>query len=272
MKKGLIYENLKNSQDAFKIQKFVNHNSQGREHWHENIEILYFVSGSASTYCNGVEYNVSAGDILFVNANEFHIGTLFLSKSEFYCIQINSNFLSNFIGGKYVIFNNHITDSKCAEILDFIIKNYKKSDFEVELEIKKRLYSFFCILASKYVKTVLSKDDFKKNLKKHDKISAIINYINNYYNKPELSVSHIASSFSLSTSYLTHFFKDEYGKNISEYIGETRIRHAKTLLETTDMPIGEIAFNCGFLDANFFSRKFKQITGCTPTQYKNRTE
>ena len=272
MKKGLIYENLKDIQDIFTVRKFVNHNSRGREHWHENIEILYFVNGTASTYCNGVEFDVRTGDILFVNANEFHIGTLFFSKSEFYCIQINPNFFSNFIGNKYVVFNNLISDRECAEILDYIIKNHKKSDYKIELEIRNKLYSFFCILANRYVYDILSEEDFKKNLKKHDKISAILNYINNYYYNPDISVKHIADTFSISASYLTHFFKDEYGKNISDYISETRIRHAKALLQTTNMPIGEVAFNCGFLDANFFSRKFKQITGLTPTEYKNRPE
>lgn len=262
------YENLQIVGRTIEIKKFKNHKSGNNEHWHEKIEILYFTRGTAVTYCSGTYYEVHAGDILFVNGNEFHIGILSYSDSEYCCIQINPDFFTNFISGNYITFQNRITDRECTNLLDKMIENYEMNDFRNVIELNKNLYSFLAILAERYVKSVTSEADFKKQMKKHDKLAAIISYINNYYHNTELSVNYLANIFSLSPSYLTHFFKEEYGKNISEYINETRIRNAKTLLETTDIPISEVAFKCGFLDANYFSRKFRQIAGVTPRKYR----
>ena len=47
-----------------------------------------------------------------------------------------------------------------------------------------------------------------------------------------------------------------------------RIERAKTLLVTTEAPIGNIALNVGFDDENYFSRTFRKVVGSTPTQYR----
>lgn len=50
-----------------------------------------------------------------------------------------------------------------------------------------------------------------------------------------------------------------------------RIEQAERLLTSTDKAIAEIAAAVGFPDANYFSRKFRVITGCSPRDFrKNR--
>ena len=84
----------------------------------------------------------------------------------------------------------------------------------------------------------------------------------------DLSVTDIATHFNMSTSYFAHFFKQYAQKSVIEYINEIRITHAKNFLEKEETPISEIALRVGFSDVNYFSRKFKAITGMTPTEYK----
>ena len=87
-----------------------------------------------------------------------------------------------------------------------------------------------------------------------------------------LSVADIAAHFNMSPSYLAHFFKEYGQKSVIEYVNETRILHAKNFLEKEEIPISEIALRVGFSDINYFSRKFKAITGTTPTEYKKNCE
>ena len=87
-----------------------------------------------------------------------------------------------------------------------------------------------------------------------------------------LSIADIAAHFNMSTSYLAHFFKEYGQKSVIEYVNETRILHAKNFLEKEEIPISEIALRVGFSDINYFSRKFKAITGTTPTEYKKNCE
>ena len=56
----------------------------------------------------------------------------------------------------------------------------------------------------------------------------------------------------------------------NEYISKLRIEKAITLISGTDMPFSEIAEKTGFTTPSYFSTAFKQYTGETPSQYKER--
>jgi AraC-like DNA-binding protein len=58
--------------------------------------------------------------------------------------------------------------------------------------------------------------------------------------------------------------------NLKEYIQEVRLRHARLMLNTTRLPIQEIASNCGFLDVNYFTRVFRKVHGISPRAYRNK--
>ena len=60
----------------------------------------------------------------------------------------------------------------------------------------------------------------------------------------------------------------QLSKDIKETFKQVRIRKATDLIKTTDMTMLEIAFYCGFADANYFSRTFKKYMGVTPTSIR----
>ena len=110
---------LKNS--PVYVKKFIHHNSCGRIHWHEALEILYFTQGKAITACNLQEYEVKKGSIVLINGNELHTGIISEQDSVFYCIQFDPNFFHNLIGGEYILFQNIIQDEDCSKLLDELI-------------------------------------------------------------------------------------------------------------------------------------------------------
>ena len=64
-----IVETLVLEHQPYRIKKFVNHRAKGYGHFHEEVEILYFVSGEGALTCNLKEYAVREGDIVFINGN-----------------------------------------------------------------------------------------------------------------------------------------------------------------------------------------------------------
>lgn len=98
-------------------------------------------------------------------------------------------------------------------------------------------------------------------------IQNCMNYIDFYYGT-DLSLDNLARICSVSKSYLSVLFRKETGITITEYINQTRIRESIALLNTTGMPIGDIAAHCGFPDANYFSRIFRKLQGQSPRQYR----
>jgi transcriptional regulator GlxA family with amidase domain len=55
---------------------------------------------------------------------------------------------------------------------------------------------------------------------------------------------------------------------VTDYINRTRVRRAEALLGKTALPMQAIAEQCGFSDANYFTRTFKKINDVSPNDYR----
>jgi len=263
------YETLPIFTNPIRIRKFVNHRSFDRIHWHEEIELLYFTEGEGVISCDLKEHTVKAGDIVFVNGKELHTGCLRGAKTVYYCIHVSTEFFHNLTGDEYVIFQNIISDGACADLLQRVLSEAQKEGFESAIAVKRLMYEFFALAGRSHISSVLSKDDYVNNFKRLNTLNAIIEYVDRHFHE-ELNVDILAKQFHISSSYFSHLFKKRVNKTVTEYINETRISHAKSLLEREDLSIGEIAGLTGFADINYFSRKFKAITGMTPSEYRRR--
>ena len=98
-------------------------------------------------------------------------------------------------------------------------------------------------------------------------IEKCMQYIDlNYRNS--FTISTLAQYCSVTENYLSATFRRKTGKTLTEYINEIRIEHSILLLNTTKAPIQQIANQCGFPNANYYSRIFKKYKGTTPLTYR----
>lgn len=266
--KPSAYERIPHRENHITIKPFVDYN-KSHLHWHEMIEILYYQDDRTVVNCNLDEISVQKGDIIFVNMNELHKATKKGFPATYHCIHLRTDFFSNLIGGKYVVFKNHIRDKRCADLLDKVIECYESDDFNKEIYMKKYMYGFFEIICSDHVQDVFDRTQYMKNFKVYDKFNDIVIYINDHYDE-DITVTDIAERFFVSESYLSRFFKEKSGKSVMKYVNDVRIERAKTYLLRTSMSVGEIANCVGFDDINYFSRKFRLTSGMTPSEYRKK--
>ena len=92
------------------------------------------------------------------------------------------------------------------------------------------------------------------------------------FSEPELSVSAIAGEVGMSDSRLSTECRKVYRMTPLEHITRARMQRARRLLRTTDMPVKDIAVECGYYDISGFNRRFKAYTGMTPQQYKQSSD
>lgn len=102
-------------------------------------------------------------------------------------------------------------------------------------------------------------------------VSSAISYINENYEK-DFSNTFLANMCHLSLGRFEHIFRAEMGISPSAYRQSLRIDNAKNLLSSTELPISEVGILCGFSDSLYFSRIFRQKTGCSPTEYRRKSE
>ena len=128
----------------------------------------------------------------------------------------------------------------------------------------KRTHDVFLRLAL----NLIDLEEKEESGRKGQLISAINNYISlNLHGS--LSLSEIADCFHMNPSYLSRFYKQETGLNISDFIMSQRIRKAKKLLERPEFKINEIAQLSGFESSSYFSRAFRKSEGLSPQEWRD---
>lgn len=96
-------------------------------------------------------------------------------------------------------------------------------------------------------------------------------YIQQRYSK-DISLEEVAKYVDISSYYFSKLFKEEEGMNFIDYVTSLRIEKAKQMLKANNISVKEICVNAGYTDPNYFSRIFKRIVGCTPTEYREGME
>ena len=100
-----------------------------------------------------------------------------------------------------------------------------------------------------------------------DKLTA---YIEENYHKP-LTIDALVKQFFVSSSTVSHLFKDKLGVSIYRYMNQRRLIAAKSLIEKGIL-LEDVARQTGFRDYSGFYRAFRQEFGISPRQYKNLIE
>jgi AraC family transcriptional activator FtrA len=83
-----------------------------------------------------------------------------------------------------------------------------------------------------------------------------------------LTLDRIAVNTDVSVRTLSRRFKEVIGTSVMDWIIAQRLARARTLLETTDLPITEIAQRCGFASTQSLRSHFVERTRTTPSRYR----
>lgn len=103
----------------------------------------------------------------------------------------------------------------------------------------------------------------QKRVPNEDCFCGIAQYVLRNYNE-NLSVSQFEQKYSLSSRYMASLFRKAGFRHFSGFVSHVRCFEADLLLYDTDLPVREIAVQCGFSSVNYFVKVFKAFFGVTP--------
>ncbi len=84
----------------------------------------------------------------------------------------------------------------------------------------------------------------------------------------KFSLDALAGELFVDKSYLLRTFKEVKGATLLEYHNKVRCEKAKELLQRSELPIGYIASEVGYVSASHFTQVFRKTTGQTPSGYR----
>lgn len=96
-----------------------------------------------------------------------------------------------------------------------------------------------------------------------------IAYIREHFTE-DIDKEQLAAMDGLGQSRYHAIFRRVMGRTPAAYITYLRIAKAQELLLDLDMPIAEVAAECGYEDPLYFSRVFRREVGVSPSEYRRR--
>lgn len=258
----LLYETYLESDDCdFLIRPFVNMNYPA--HFHDSFELLFLKRGRMSITVNGVNHEAAKGDIAVLLPHDIHS----------YCTPAASE-------GVIVFFTNRFAPSLCeifrkntlkehvvhlpgSRIGAFLAEaNGPGDDIRKRLLCQSYLYGLFCRLLS--VSELMEKrPDADGGLLKRTLL-----YVQREYDRG-INLNETAEQMGVKGPAISKLFRTKIGCSFHEYIVRLRLEKAKSVLKKTDLPILDVAIECGFENQRSFNRTFQKFERTTPSQYRN---
>ncbi len=133
--------------------------------------------------------------------------------------------------------------------------------------VSRREGSYFECLSLLYqIFAELEKNDYLP-----EKTAALIRpaaeYIEKHFLEGKIRAEDLAALSPVSYPYLKKLFVRRFGVPPIRYAIRLRIRYASDLLQSGQYCVKDAAEICGYRDAYYFSRQFKEVTGLTPTGF-----
>lgn len=145
-----------------------------------------------------------------------------------------------------------------AELMQYLIEDREAFDI---CDVDKIFDDF-----SEYAKMLINKSKEKNS----ELVSRCCKYIHENFFEYNLTVQNLADMFGVSSTLLNQKMKKELDMNVYEYITSIRMENAVYMLLHTDYSVKTIVEFIGYYDVSSFGRKFKNIYGTSPAEYRKK--
>ncbi|MEH6681827.1 MAG: AraC family transcriptional regulator [Sediminicola sp.] len=250
-------------------------------HQHEEIQISYVVSGGGSLVVGDTISDFNANDILVIGGNIPHVFrsdpkaaprsvmyTLFFTKESFgrdFFKLPDMNRLKGF-------FDESVYGMKILSDREKLFQHFNGLKDQSRIQRVSTLLCILEILISAE-KQPLSTFVYRKKYTDDEgnRMNNVIGFALSHFHE-SIPLELVAEKASMSKNAFCRYFKKRTNKTFFQFLIEIRIEHAcRLLFRDNGLPIAEVSEQCGFLNIANFNRKFKELKGVTPTQYRKHT-
>ena len=228
--------------------------------WHENIELLYCVSGSGRIRCGTRIIPFHPGDLVVINADTLHsFGAD--TQLRYHCLIIdNSFFQNNGIPIKNLYFQEQIRSEYIRATFRQITLAYEQLDTEDYHTILRVRTSVLNLIEALCRECTVSRPAEKHS----NHIKQAITYLRQNLDKP-ITLDELADYVGISKYHLSRQFKIHTGSTVFKTLNAMRCAQALRLM-SEGMRVSEAARSSGFENLSYFTKVFSGLYHCLPSQ------
>ena len=253
-------------------------------HWHKEMELIRILEGSITISLDSVFLTARAGDLILIEEGVIHGGTP--EHCIYECAVFDPNLLTSMSAHtdackRYVrlttrhqiqLYNYfQADDPRSAPLLaaaERLFPAIRWPHAGSELLTLGALYEFFGRLFEGELYNE-SREESVSLRRKMDVLKPVLEYIDANYASP-ITLSDLSRLAGMSPKYFCRFFRAALHRTPVDYLNYYRIERACHILTTTELPVTEVAYRCGFNDSSYFVKTFRKYMGITPRAYAHR--
>ena len=252
------------------VNSYLSHSyTDGMIHWHENLEMLYFINGECNVLNGSEEVHATPGDIVVINSGDIHSVKCQNNPCDFIIMQFDFAFCEDMgFDMTDTCIKKLIRDEEIGKLMTDAFYDFKNRDEYYRQALKIKALSVLLKVYRNYLIDDKEKGDSynKKMLSKR-----IVKYARHHFDE-DVTVEEIAKYCGYSRFYISKTFKEVTGKTLIDFINSLKVHKAKSLLATSNFDMSEISQKCGFASQSYFSNVFKKYEKVSPFEYKSKVK
>ncbi len=272
-----IYETVDYDTDVyFKLYDNTDLEAYPR-HWHTCVEIIMPIRGEYRMEYDSIPVTLREGDILFICPAALH--SLEACEGERYIFQAEmpsakqlhsvQSFFTFFFPG--IVITPESMGETYGLLKNLFLSIIQECQQEQEISdaaIYSRLLEMIVLIRRHQAPAHRNLSAPAGKQKEYlETFMEVCSFIGDHCTE-ELSLDMAAQRAGFSKYHFSRLFKQFAGVSYYKYLNQKRIECAEQLLIHPDMSVTEVSLNCGFQSLSAFIRMFKQIKGCTPSEYR----
>lgn len=243
-------------------------------HWHKEIELIYVRSGICSLSITDHSFTAHAGDLAVCESGVIHYSDSHGMDNSLDFIIFDTSILGQLFQNPGFTFplvtKEQLESYGLTARLEALIRTVSseltdKAPFYQDV-VTSSIQTFWALLKRFHPRADADQLPDGRRSRMLSELQELLAYIDVHY-ADNISLEYAAGRMNFSPSHFSKTFKKLMGINFVTYLNMVRVEQAAQELRHTEKKFTDVALSCGFNNIRTFNRVFKEITGCTPSEF-----
>lgn len=231
-------------------------------HLHNQLEIVYSVSGYCEIIIDGISYRLSKNDVAIIFPFQLHN----LSKPE-NCKLLVQIFSPHYAKEYIPFLGSHIPKhpivTNIHEDISYAIE--KAYVYYIQSKSPQIIASYVSVFMNIIMEHLVLIPSYTSDC--HNILHNLLKYIDEHFTE-NITLETLSHEFHVTRFYISRIFNQKLHSTFTDYLSRLRIEYAQELLKKSTLSISEIVFESGFESERTFFRLFRNQVKSTPLQYR----